>query len=244
MSECELTHLPRQQINHENAGIQHENYRKLLSDCGLRQLITLEENIHLPDCAFVEDNAIVLDEIAIITPMGVASRVAETYLIETNLAAFRQIARIDPPARIEGGDVLQMGRTLFVGISTRTDSNGLTALNKIADHFGYKLVAVNVRNALHLKTACTAIDDETILLNPEWVDAVSFTGFRQIPVPSIEPCGANILRIGNKICIHSGFQETSELLVGLGYDVNTVDISEFLKAEAGLTCLSIIFSET
>ena len=212
----------------------------MLSECSA-EVITLDENISLPDSAFVEDTAIVLDEIAIITPMGVSSRQKETAFIEKELVKFRPVAKIEPPAKIEGGDVLQIGKNLYVGISSRTNVKGIETLNEIVKPFGYKVFVVKFRGSLHLKTACTALDDETILMNPEWIDSETFKQFKVIYVPKDEPFAANVLRIGDAICIHTGFTKTIEKLEKLGLKTKQANISEFLKAEAGLTCLSLIF---
>ena len=240
LKNCELTFLPRQKMDFQKTQIQHENYCDTLSKLGA-DVIILEENLDLPDCAFVEDAAIVLDEIAIITSMGVSTRRGETKLIEKKLAKFRPLEKIKLPAKIEGGDVLTIGKNLFVGNSSRTNAEGISALKKIVNPFGYKVFAVDVLGSLHLKTACTALDSETILVNPEWIETEVFKDFRKINLPQNEPFAANILRINDTICIHSAFTETAEKIEKLGYKISTVNISEFLKAEAGLTCLSLIF---
>jgi dimethylargininase len=241
LNNCELTFLPSQKIDLDKARIQHNNYCRMLSECGA-EVITLDGNVSLPDSAFVEDTAIVLDEIAIVTPMGVSSRQEETELIEKELVKFHLVAKIKPPAKIEGGDVLQIGNNLYVGISSRTNVKGIEALNEIVKLFGYKVFVVKFRGSLHLKTACTALDDETVLINPEWIDSETFKHFKVICVPTDEPFAANILRIGETICIHSEFTKTIESIEKVSYNTKQVDISEFLKAEAGLTCLSLVFN--
>lgn len=241
LNKCELTFLPSQKIDLDKAKSQHENYCRILSESGVK-VITLDGNVSLPDSAFVEDTAIVLNEIAIITPMGVSSRQEETELIEKELVKYRLVAKIKPPAKIEGGDVLQIGKNLYVGISSRTNVKGIEALNEIVKPFGYKVLVVKFRGSLHLKTACTALDDETVLINPEWIDSETFKQFKVVNVPKNEPFAANVLRIGDTICIHSEFTKTIESIEKVGFKTKQVDISEFLKAEAGLTCLSLIFN--
>lgn len=240
LNNCELTFLSAQQIDYQKAQTQHKNYCKMLSDLGAN-VITLDENLEMPDCAFVEDTAIVFDEIAIITSMGVSSRRGETKVIEKKLEEFRPVKKIELPAQIEGGDVLQIGKSLFVGNSSRTNLEGIEALREIVTSFGYKVFAVEVRGSLHLTTACTALDAETILVNPEWIQTEVFKDLRKINLPQNEPFAANILRIGKTICIHSEFTETAEKIEKLGYKIRQINISEFLKAEAGLTCLSLVF---
>lgn len=241
LNNCELTFLPSQKIDFQKAQLQHKNYCRMLSECGA-EVVTLDGNIALPDSAFVEDTAIVLDEIAIITPMGVSSRQEETELIEKELVKFRPVAKIDPPAKIEGGDVLRIKKNLYVGISSRTNVKGIEALNEFVKPFGYKVYVVRFRSSLHLKTACTALDDETVLINPEWIDSEIFKDFKVICASKDEPFAANILRIGETICVHSEFTKTIESIQKVGFNTKQVNISEFLKAEAGLTCLSLIFS--
>ena len=136
---------------------------------------------------------------------------------------------------------MQSGKNLYAGNSSRTNLAGINALSEIAKPFGYKVFAVDVRDSLHLTTACTALDDETILLNPEWIEAEVFKAFRKIYLPQDEPFAANILRIGETICVHSKFANTIKKIENLGYKTKQVNISEFLKAEAGLTCLSLVF---
>jgi dimethylargininase len=240
LSRCELTYLASKPIDFDKALRQHQAYVDMLQRCGVR-VIVLEANRDLPDSVFVEDTALVLDEIAVMTPMGVASRQAESAAVETALAPFRPIARIRPPAKLEGGDVLRMGRHLYVGLSTRTNKAGLQALAEIVRPHGYRVSSVEVTGGLHLKTACTALDAHTVLINPAWVEAAPFEGLEQIIVPPNEPFAANILRIDGTIGMHAGFEGTRRLAEARGYRVAVADISEFLKAEAGLTCMSLLF---
>ncbi|MCB9077526.1 MAG: dimethylargininase [Anaerolineaceae bacterium] len=241
LNQCELTFLSAQVIDIDQANRQHAAYCDLLRQCGA-EVITLDKNLHMPDSVFVEDTALVLDEIAIITSMGAVSRRAETAAIETELAHYRPISRLCRPAQVEGGDVLRIGHTLYVGLSTRTNAAGVKALAELVAPYGYEVIGVSVTGCLHLKTGCTALDDRTLLLNPNWIDPAPLAGFEQIPVPEAEPFAANILRIGQTICLHAGFTQTGALLDQRGYQLEVVDISEFLKAEAGLTCMSLIFN--
>jgi dimethylargininase len=238
LQNCELTFLPSRAIDSEKAARQHRFYGDMLRRCGV-EVVVLDANPHLPDSVFVEDTALVLDEIALITPMGTSSRRAETDAIEAALRKYRPVARIPPPARIEGGDVLRIGRTLYVGLSTRTNAEGLEALEALVAPHGYAVRGVRVTGCLHLKTGCTALDDHSVLINPAWVDPAPLEGLEQINVPPEEPFAANILRIDGTLCIHSGFEETWQMLGRRGYRVENTDISEFLKAEAGLTCMSL-----
>jgi dimethylargininase len=237
---CALTYLTPRPIDVERAIGQHREYCAMLRRCSAH-VLTLAQNAGMPDSVFVEDTAVVLDAVAIITPMGVTSREKETEAVASALAPFRPVARIAPPAALEGGDVLRIGKRLYVGLSARTNRQGIAALDHIAGPHGYRVTPVAVQGCLHLKTGCTALDDETILINPDWVDPEPFTNFKTLVVPGEEPFGANILQVNGKICMHSGFAQTRRMLERLGYATEVADISEFLKAEAGMTCMSIIF---
>ncbi len=240
ISQCALTYLERRPIDHHLAAAQHEAYNACLRRHGL-EVIELSVNLDLPDSVFVEDAAVVVDETAVMATMGVDSRRGEVAGVEAELAKWRLIVRIDPKARLEGGDVLRMGRRLFIGLTSRTDAAGAASLTAILEPFGYRVSRVPLKKALHLKSAVSALDEETLIINPWAVDAEFFAGFRLVEAPVEEPEAANVLRLGRVICLHAGFLRTIDLLTFLGYEVDAVDISELLKAEAGMTCSSIIF---
>jgi len=241
LEQCELTFLNSEPINIKKALKEHEAYREMINSCGAN-VIVIDKNIDLPDSVFVEDPIIVFDEVAILTSMGVESRRKESATMEQVFLKYREIKRIELPSKIEGGDVLKIGKQIFVGKSTRTNAQGIRDLREILTPYGYEVIAVKVAGCLHLKTGCTALDDKTLLINPEWIDSKVFTGFRQIIVPREEPFGANILKINEIICMNEAFPKTIELVVSLGYKVKSTDITEFVKAEAGLTCMSVPFN--
>ena len=237
---CELTYLERQPIDVGRARGQHRAYREALAACGAR-VATLPAIEELPDSVFVEDTAVVLDELAVITSPAPRSRRAEIPAIESEIARLRPVVRINPPATIEGGDVLRVGRRLYVGLSPRTNRGGLEALGRLVAPHGYEVVAVELRGCLHLKTGCSALDERTVLLNPGWVAPEAFGACELVAVPDAEPGAANVLRVGRALCVGAAFPQTAALLAGRGYDVRAVEVSEFSKAEAGLTCMSLIF---
>jgi dimethylargininase len=243
IAQCELSFMERSPIDYDLAVQQHEGYCALLRDCGIR-IIELTVNSAYPDSTFIEDTAVVVDEIAVMAHMGAESRRGEVPGIESVLAAYRKIDHIQHPATLEGGDVLLAGMKVFAGITPRTNEAGVSSLTAILEPFGYRVIPVSVRDCLHLKSACTAIDDDTVLVNSHWVDLDPFKGFRVIIVPEDEPWAANTLRIEKTVCVHAGFTRTIEMLQLLGFQVKTVDISELQKAEAGMTCSSIIFNDT
>lgn len=242
IAQCELSFMERSPIDYELAVQQHQAYCMLLRDRGL-QVIELTMNSDYPDSTFIEDTSIVTKEIAVMARMGTASRRGEVPGIESVLAAYCNIGHIRTPATLEGGDVLRIGRQVFVGITPRTNTAGINSLTAILKPFGYQVIPVTVRGCLHLKSACTAIDDHTLLVNPHWIDVEAFNGFQAITVPEEEPGAANTLVIDRCVCVHSGFRRTIEILQGLGFQVKTVDISELLKAEAGMTCSSVILTD-
>jgi len=244
LKQCELTFLNRVSIDLATAQKQHSNYIEALRNTGA-QVEVLEVNQTSPDSAFVEDVAVILDELAVITSMGIAARREEVILMADLIAGFRQEVRHIPlPATIEGGDVLRVGKTLFVGESSRTNRAGIATLGEIVRPFGYNVVSVRVHGCLHLKTGVTALNDETFILNPDWIDPSPFENFKLIHVASDEPWGANVLRIENCLIVNASYPRTADRIDALGLRSDRVYISEFGKAEAGLTCMSLVFEKT
>ena len=219
---------------------QHEAYRLMLAHAGAR-VVVLDVNRDHADACFVEDTAVVLDEVAILTSMGAASRREEPRGIETELRLHRkEIVRIEAPATLEGGDVLRVGRTLFVGATARTNAAGIAALTTIARPFGYDVRTVRIDGCLHLKTACTALPDGSLLVSPQWVDERDLEGFELIHVPAEEPEAANVALVGRRVLMGGPHPRTIDLLQSRGFDVDAIDLSEFAKAEGCVTCLSIL----
>ena len=237
---CELTHIDREPIDLERARAQHEDYCDRLEALGL-EVLRLPADPAFPDGCFVEDTAVVLDEIAVLTPLGAPSRRGETPAIAEALSRYRRVEAITLPATIEGGDVLTVGRRVFVGLSRRTNAAGVEALRRLVGPFGYDVLPVPVTGCLHLKSAVTALDEETVLANPAWFDAGPLSPLSLVPVAPEEPGAANVLRVRGQVWAHPGFPRTIETLEARGYRVTPVDISEFLKAEAALTCKSLLF---
>jgi dimethylargininase len=155
------------------------------------------------------------------------------------ISAYRPVVRIEPPATIDGGDILRIGRTLFVGRSSRTNEAGIQAFARIASEYGYDARAVAMRDCLHLKSGCTSIG-ERVLINPAWVDLDAFRDHDPLPVPSSEHAAADVLLLPGVIVMPDAFPKTTGRLRDLGLEVRTVDVSEFQKAEAGVTCLSVL----
>jgi dimethylargininase len=239
---CELTYREREPVDAERAARQHRGYRDALRACGAR-VLTLPPVDELPDSVFVEDTAIVLDEMAVLTRPGVESRRGEVGLIEAEVARLRPVVKVLPPATLEGGDVMRVGRTLYVGLSPRTNASGAEALRRFAAPHGYEVLTVELRGCLHLKTGCSALDDATVLANPEWVDARAFGRYEVVGVDASEPWAANVLCVEDSVCVSAAFPRTAGMLRTRGYDVHAVEVSEFAKAEGGMTCMSLLFRQ-
>ncbi|MBI3863273.1 MAG: dimethylargininase [Planctomycetia bacterium] len=239
MGDCQLTFVSRSAIDGARALAQHAAYRQVLEECGAR-VETLEADPDLPDCVFIEDTVVVLDEVAIVCQPGAESRRAETTAVESALRNDRPIERIEAPATLEGGDVLRVGRTLLVGLSSRTNAAGVERLAEIAGRRGYTVRGVPVTGCLHFKTACTALPDGRLLMNPAWIDVAAVREFHRVAVPYAEPWGANIACLEDQVLAAAAHVETADLIRRLGFPLRTVDLDEFAKAEGGVTCLSIL----
>jgi dimethylargininase len=243
MALCELTHLNRVPIDVSRAAAQHAEYERALERLGCA-VERIPEASDLPDCVFVEDAAIVLDEIAILMRPGAESRRPEVPAGADALRPHRPVLSLEAPATMDGGDVMVVGRSVFVGASSRTNLAGIEQLRQIVAPFGYALHPVSVRGCLHLKSAVTAIDDLTLLVNPLWARIEEFRGYAFIEVEEGEPSAANIVRVGGGLLYSGAFPRTLERLRRHGCDVTVVDVSEVAKAEGAVTCCSLIFNAT
>jgi dimethylargininase len=237
---CELTHLARTPIDIDRARRQHARYLAALSQLGLA-VLDLPEAPELADSVFVEDAALVLDECAVITRPGADSRRPETGLIADVLAPYRKLFHIQAPARVDGGDILQVGKHIYVGLSTRSDTNALEQIQDFLLPFGYELHAVTVTGCLHLKSAVTQVTQDTLLINPGWVDKENFGGVKFIEIDPSEPYAANAVRVGETIIYPQAFPKTQARLEDSGIPLVTVEADELAKAEGAVTCCSLIF---
>lgn len=239
IARCELTHLERVPIDCEVAVQQHRDYVAALSalGCDVREL---EELPHLPDSVFVEDAAVVFGESAMITRPGAESRRDEVASVAEVLSAYCELRFIEAPGTMDGGDVIVAGQRIFAGISSRTNEEAIRQMRAIAAESGFEVTSVPFRECLHLKSAATMPDDDTVLLNPRWVDPLMFDGMQILEVDPGEPSAANVLRIGGTLLFPAAFPRTLARLRDAGYDVVTVDASELAKAEGALTCCSVL----
>ncbi len=248
-NQCELTHLARTPIDVELARQQHRAYQAALRELGC-EVIDLPAEPDLPDSVFVEDVAIVLDEVAIITRPGAASRRPEAELIAEALKPYRELRYIAAPGTIDGGDVLRVGRSLYVGLSSRSNSPGIEQMQQHLAPFGYAVRDVKVTGCLHLKSAVTQVAADTLLINPQWVDQAYFQGWRLIEVDPDEPGAANAVwadwpgRADRGVIYPSNYPKTRQRLIEHGIAVIGVDASEVQKAEGAVTCCSLIFQKS
>jgi dimethylargininase len=241
LAACALTYVSRQPIDVARALAQHADYEALLRALGL-QVERLADAPYMPDGVFVEDTAIVVDEIAVMTSMAVPERRGESATVAAALAKYRQLAFLQPTATIDGGDVLRIGHDIFIGLSTRTNADAIDQATRLLAPFGYRVHPVAVSGCLHLKTGCSHPGGDAVLINPAWIDAGPFAGFEHIEVDADEPFAANALAVNGVVILPSACPRTAERLASRGAVVRTIDISELAKAEAGLTCMSIIFT--
>jgi dimethylargininase len=238
-AECALTHLERVPIDVARAGRQHAAYEQALRALGA-QVMRVPAAHELPDAVFVEDTAIVLDEIAVITRPGAPSRRAETAPVAEVLSAWRPLRTLEAPATLDGGDVLRVGHTVYVGLTSRTNREGIEQLGRHLAPLGYTVTPVNVTGCLHLKSAVTEVSPGLLLLSPGRVSPASFPGCEHVAVDEREPDAANALRAGWAVIFPSHHPATAARLAALGLTVVGVDCDELAKAEGAVTCCSLI----
>ena len=236
---CELTHVERQPIDLGRARLQHAAYEHALAQmgCSVQPVPAAHD---MPDSVFIEDTAVVFDDIAVLARPAVASRQHESEAVAAVLARYRRLAAICAPATLDGGDVMQVGHDVYVGVSGRTNAAGLRQLADIVGPFRYRVHPVETRGCLHLKSAVTCVGDDLLLVNPHWVDATQFAGMKAIAVDPDEPFAANVVRLGNAVLCAASAPKTATRLERFGLDVRAVDLSELAKAEGALTCCSLI----
>jgi dimethylargininase len=247
LPECALTHLERMPIDVARAVAQHAAYEHALADAGF-DVIRLPELPDDPDAVFVEDTALLLDGHAIITRPGAASRAAETGSTAAGLSGHFELHRI-ASGFLDGGDVLRIGRTLYVGLSTRTDAAGAGMLAELVTPLGYRVVQAQLRECLHLKTGATLAGPDArgtpaLLYSERSIDPSQFVGIEPMPVDEREPAAANCLRVGEKLIFPAGNPRTVERLNARGFSIIEVDVSELQKAESGVTCMSLVDDRT
>ncbi len=239
-NECEITHIDRTPIDLDIARAQHEEYvRALKMGCGC-EVVELPAEPDLPDSVFVEDAAFILPEVAVITRPGADSRKPETDSIARVLSPLKKLVHLKEPATLDGGDVLVLGKRIFIGLSTRSNQEAIDQLNSLLAEFGYSVTGVQLHDCLHLKTAVSRVDNQTLLINKNWLDIHHFENYRLLEVDPEEPFAANCLPVGDSIIYPTTFPKTRTRLEEAGYKVVKVDVSELAKAEGAVTCCSLI----
>jgi dimethylargininase len=239
---CELTHISREPIDVQLAVRQHEAYERCLARLGCR-VVSLPPEPDLPDSVFVEDTAVVVAELAVMTRPGAESRRPEVPSVAQVLAEHRPTAVIEAPGTLDGGDVLCLGRRVLVGLSARTNAAGIEQLGSALARHGYSVEPVPVSGCLHLKSAATRIAEDAVLLNPAWVDPAAFDGFRRIEVDPNEQYAANALMVADTAVYPVAFPRTAARLERAGVCLARLDLSELAKAEGGVTCCSLILQD-
>ncbi len=240
LARCELTHIDRVPIDIDRAMEQHAAYVATLVDLGV-SVHELDRLPGHPDAVFVEDTALVLDALAVMLRPGAVSRRGELSSVAEALARYREVVWLEGPGSVDGGDVIVLGRTLLVGRTSRSDVAGITALEAAVAPFDYVVREVTVTDCLHLKTAATAVDHETIIAHRPFAD-LDGVDARIIEVPPDEPQGANVVSVGATLLADATAQLTLRILEKAGFDIRPVDVSEFAKAEGALTCKSLILT--
>jgi dimethylargininase len=240
-NECEITHIDRTPIDLKTARDQHREYTRALAALGC-EVIQLPQETDLPDSVFVEDAAFILPELAIITRPGADSRKPETDSVARALSPYRKLAHVAEPAAVDGGDVLVVGKNIYIGLSTRSNQDAIEQIQKILGEYEYKVTAVQMHDCLHLKTAVTRVDDSTLLVNKSWLDMHHFKDYEHIEVDASEPFAANCLPINGQIIFPTSFPNTRSKLEAHGYSIYPVTVDELAKAEGAVTCCSLILA--
>jgi dimethylargininase len=237
LGDCALTFVERQAIDVGRAKTEHAGYCAALEEMGVKMRV-LQAEEGMPDGMFVEDAAVVLEEAAVVGRMGAESRRGEVESVAKVLGEYREVIWMKA-GRLEGGDVMRVGKRIYVGVSARTNRAGMGEFAGIVQRFGYEVVPVAVRGCLHLKTGATALDGGTVLVNKDWVEAAAFLGMRTIEVA--EAFGGNGLVVGGKVIVSASFPRTRARIENAGFGTRVVEIGEFEKMEAGVTCMSLVF---
>lgn len=243
ITDCDLAFHARQPIDPARAARQHDTYCDLLRSLGA-QVVVLPAAPELPDAVFVEDTAVVVDELAVITTPRMPARQREVPSVAEALAAYRPLHHLEGTATLEGGDVLRIGRAIYVGRSERTNDEGIAQVTAVLTPHGYTVAPVEMQGCLHLKSAVTAVGNHTVLVNPHWLDLAPFARYEVVPIAPEEQGAANAVLIGDAVLLPASFPRTRALLEARGIRVHVVDVSELQKAEGAVTCCSILFEAT
>jgi len=227
-------------INVEVAKAQHAQYCDVLEQLGLT-LIRIDPDDRFPDCCFVEDTAIVIGDNAVISNMASKSRTGEEVEVKSTLSKYKDIYEINPPGTIDGGDVLRINERIYIGLSERTNQFAIQQINTSISDCGYQIIPIEIRHILHLKSACTHIGNDYVILSSGHFDEKIFSEYHKIIVSEKEAYSANCLSVNGKVLIQKGYPNTRKLIENEGFETIEIEVSEFRKGAGSLTCLSIIF---
>lgn len=226
--------------DYESALEQHTRYCEALEGCGI-ELIILEPDPTYPDCPFVEDTAVVTEDVAVIARPGAERRRGEEEAVEEILSTHRSIERIESPGTLDGGDVLQVGKRIFVGLSERTNFEGARQLGLILDRHGYSVMAVPIGEMLHLKSGINHAGGDVLTVTGGLAKLDTFSSYDLVHIPKEEAYAANCLFVNGYLFLAAGFPRALALFRKLECEIVELDVSEFMKMDGGLTCLSIRF---
>ena len=238
---CELTFLPRVGIDTDLALEQHRQYQLALASLGC-EVINVPTQPGLVDSVFIEDTAMVLDEIAVLCRPGAASRRPEVDGVEAVLRKYRALESIRPPGTLDGGDLLRIDKVIYAGLSKRSNQSGIAQLRGIVADYGFSVKVVETTKCLHLKSAVSAVAAGSLLINADWICRSAFQDYELIDVDKAEAHASNALLVGRNVIYPTSFPRTMEKLLARGISVLPIDVSELQKAEGGVTCCSLIFA--
>lgn len=219
---------------------QHEHFCAILAGLGL-EVTRLEADESLPDCCFVEDTAVLIDDLVILTNPGAPTRVKEVEAVEKSLHGVKPLAKILPPGTLDGGDVLIIEKTVYIGLSSRTNPEGIRQFAALAAPKGYAVVSVPVSGLLHLKSAVTYLGNGQVILAPAYVDASFFKEYQLLELSEAEAYCANCLNVNGTILMPEGYEQVKKRIESLGFPVIELDMSEFKKGDGALTCKALLY---
>ena len=226
--------------NYETMLVQHEAYIDTLKSLGLTVTILQPEET-FPDAHFVEDAAVIFKEAAVITNPGADARKGEEITIEKALAPLKTIEKIVAPGTVDGGDILQVGKHFFIGVSDRTNKEGAAQLSAIVAKYGYTSTTVPVADGLHFKSSVNYVGKNTLLVTEAFKEREELKGYDLMILDTDEEYAGNTLLINNTLITPKGYPKTLAKLKSLGLEIVELETSETRKMDGGLTCLSLRF---
>jgi len=220
---------------------QHERYVSTLEKCNV-EVTVLEGDSRFPDSTFVEDQAVIVGNLAVVARPGNPDRMGETALIAPVLERFfERMEQINPPGTLDGGDIMEVGSTFFIGLSERTNAQGAEQLESIVEREGYQAFLIPVGAGLHLKTFMGVVGENDIVILDRFKDRPEFVELNRLVISPENTYACNCRRVNNHVILPAGFPVVSEMLTENGFSVLEVELSEFQKMDGGVSCLSLLF---